>query len=461
MEQSSLIPTGDEAQAIPSAGGSSGASPAIESSILRNRNFVLLWVAEAISVMGDQFHLIAMPWLVLVLTGNALAVGAVMALAAIPRAIFMLVGGAATDRLSPRTVMILSNSLRFLLVGSLGLIVLAGQIELWMLYGFALAFGLADAFFFPAQSAIVPQLVEEEQLGSANAVVQGTAQVSMLLGPILAGGLIALLGRSGGTAPGVQGIGAAFLIDSVTFLLSASLIALIQVYHNPTASDERESVLENIRVGLAYAWADPTLRMLFLIVAAVAGLINGVMAVGIPVLADARLAYGAASFGIVMSAMGAGSLVGMGISIVLPRPDGYLGTLLLAATALMGLGLILLGLTTSTLLAALIALMMGIGNGYINIELITWLQRRAPEEMLGRMMSLFMFSSVGLMPVMAALAGAILEVTITGLFVGGGALLWVVVLIALRNPDLRALALPQDGYNADSELPEANTRPRD
>ena len=112
----------------------------------------------------------------------------------------------------------------------------------------------------------------------------------------------------------------------------------------------------------------------------------------------------------------------------------------------MGLGLILLGLTTSTLLAALIALMMGVGNGYINIELITWLQRRVPDEMLGRMMSLFMFSSVGLMPVMAALAGAILEVTITGLFVGGGALLWLVVLIALRNPDLRALALPPEGY---------------
>lgn len=414
-------------------------------SLLRNRNFRLLWLAEAISVLGDQFHLIAMPWLVLMLTGNALAVGSVIALAAIPRAVFMLVGGALTDRLSPRIVMLLSSSARFVLVGLLGLIVLGGRIELWMLYAFALAFGLADAFFFPAQSAIVPQLVVPSQLGSANALIQGTAQVSLLLGPALAGALIALLGRGVDGSASVQGIGVAFLIDSLTFLVAALLIALIRTGPDRVVTESKqESVLENIRMGLTYAWTDPTLRMLFIIVAAVAGVMNGLMAVGIPVLADARLAYGAASFGIVMSAMGAGSLAGMGLSVALPRPDGYLGTLLLAATALIGLGMILLGFTTSTVLAALVALLIGIGQGYINIELITWLQRRAPEEMLGRMMSLFMFSSVGLMPVMTALAGAILEVSITGLFVGGGALLWLIVLVALRNPDLRALVLPSE-----------------
>ena len=164
--------------------------------VLRSRNFRLLWIGEAISLLGDQFYMIALPWLVLQLTGNALAVGTVLAVAAIPRALFMLVGGALVDRFSPRSLMLGSNLVRFGLVVLLAGLVLTGTIELWMLYVMALFFGLADAFFYPAQSAIVPQLVKERDLPTANALVQGTAQLSLFVGPMLAGGLIALF--SGG-----------------------------------------------------------------------------------------------------------------------------------------------------------------------------------------------------------------------------------------------------------------------
>ena len=93
-----------------------GASPL---GLLRNHNFRLLWGGEAISLLGDQFYLIALPWLVLQLTGEALAVGVVLALAGVPRALFMLVGGALTDRFSPRAVMLASNLLRMVLVALL------------------------------------------------------------------------------------------------------------------------------------------------------------------------------------------------------------------------------------------------------------------------------------------------------------------------------------------------------
>src|SRR5260221_4165975 len=134
------------------------------------RNFRLLWIGESISLLGDQFYLIALPWLVLQLTGSALVLGTVMALAGIPRALFMLVGGAFVDRFSPRAVMLASNVARLVLVGLLSALVLTNNVQLDMLYGFALAFGLADAFYFPAQTAIVPQLLPEEQLQAGNTV---------------------------------------------------------------------------------------------------------------------------------------------------------------------------------------------------------------------------------------------------------------------------------------------------
>src|SRR5262249_18742292 len=108
------------------------------------RNFRLLWIGESVSLLGDQFYMIALPWLVLQITGSALALGTVIALGGIPRALFMLIGGALVDRFSPRTVMIVSNAVRLVLVALLAVMVLTNTIRLEMLYLFALAFGLAD-----------------------------------------------------------------------------------------------------------------------------------------------------------------------------------------------------------------------------------------------------------------------------------------------------------------------------
>src|SRR5438876_10478390 len=98
------------------------------------RDFRLLFVGQAVSLLGDQFYLIALPWLVLQLTGSALALGTIMALASIPRAVFMLVGGAFVDRYSPRSVMIWSNFARFVLVALLSVLVLTNNTQMWMLY---------------------------------------------------------------------------------------------------------------------------------------------------------------------------------------------------------------------------------------------------------------------------------------------------------------------------------------
>ena len=175
----------------PVAPGTSG--PGGMRGVLRVRDFRLLWIGQGTSLLGDQFYLIALPWLVLQITGDPLALGAILALAGIPRAVFMLVGGATSDRFSPRTIMLTSDVLRLVLTALLAVVVFAGWTPYWLLYAQALLFGLISGFFMPASSAIMPLLVDEGDLHAANGLFQGTAQLSIFLGPMLAGGLIALL----------------------------------------------------------------------------------------------------------------------------------------------------------------------------------------------------------------------------------------------------------------------------
>ena len=101
--------------------------------VLGNPNFRLLWAGQAMSLLGDQFTMIALPWLVLLLTGDAAALGLVLALTGVPRAVFMLVGGAVSDRFSQRSIMLISDVLRFGLTVMLAGMVLTGNVEMWML----------------------------------------------------------------------------------------------------------------------------------------------------------------------------------------------------------------------------------------------------------------------------------------------------------------------------------------
>ncbi len=353
--------------------------------IFRNRDFRLLWSGEAVSLLGDQFYMIALPWLVLTLTGNAFAIGTVLALVAVPRAVFMLVGGALTDRMSPRTIMLCSNVSRLFLVAALAGLTIAGLIELWMLYTFALLFGLADAFFFPAQSAMIPRLLGADRLQTGNAIIQGTAQLSVFLGPVLAGTLIALLdgqgaGAAPGAAPGLLGIGIAFLVDAGSFLVSAITLGMIRLPGGAQAAAEavpaagqlppgglrprepgapatptphaadapKPGLFSSIGAGLALVWGDKTLRYYFGLIALVNLLMTGPISVGIPVLAETRFDGGAAAYGIILSAFGGGSLVGVVVAGARKRPAARrFPMIMLGLTGSMGVGLALLGMLTS------------------------------------------------------------------------------------------------------------------
>lgn len=414
-----------------------GVSPA---TVLRIRNFRLLWIGEGISLLGDQFYLIALPWLVLQLTGNALAVGTVMATAGIPRALFMLVGGALTDRFTPRKLMIYSNLARLILTGLLAALVMTNSIQTWMLYVFALLFGLADAFFFPAQTSIVPQLVGKDQLQAGNAMIQGTATLSLFVGPVLAGALISAL-DNGSTLSSV-GIALAFALDSLSFLASITMLSQMDTGKaQARAGKTNDGVLTSIREGLAYAWNDVTLRIVLGLVAGINLLVIGPVSVGVPVIARMRFPEGATAFGLIMSVFGGGSLLGIILAGFLPKPSPKrLGTVLLSVMSTIGIGLAVIGVAPSMFVAAGASLAMGIASGYNNILLITWLQSRISPSMTGRIMSLIMFASVGLNPISMALSGALIGINATALLVGAGGLMTILTLSAASSPATRDMS---------------------
>lgn len=407
--------------------------------VLGNRNFRLLWIGEGVSVLGDHFYMIALPWLVLQLTGDSLAMGTVLALSAIPRALLMLVGGALTDRFSPRSLMLASNAARFVLVSILTGLVFANRVEMWMLYTLAVLFGVADAFFYPAQSSMAPQLVKKDQLQVANSLIQGTMMLTMLAGPALAGLLIAALGDGHSESADMQGIAAAFGLDALTFLASLITLIFIKTPQNDS-SEASENILESIRSGMKFVWNDVPLRAFFFVVAAITFFFNGPFNIGIPLLADTRFPEGAVAYGTILSTWGAGSLIGMALAGVLPRPNPkMMGIVLLSLVSGMGIGLTLLGISTSMIFAALVSLTLGTLDGYINIFFVTWVQSRAPKAFIGRLMSLLMFSSIGLLPVSMSLSGAISRVDVSLLLVISGGIVALLGFLMTLNPTVRAM----------------------
>ena len=414
--------------------------------VLRIRDFRLLFTGEGVSLLGDQFYFIALPWLVLQLSAGSLVLGGVLAVQGGARAAFMLVGGAVTDRFSPRRVMIGSNLARLCVVSLLAALVIGGAVQVWMLFVLAAAYGVADGFFFPAQTSIVPQLAALDQLSAANAFIQGLDQVAQFVGPVLAGALIA--GVTSGSL-GLEGVGLALALDAGTFVVSVALLMLMRVdAREPGAGGAAAGgrpapgLWTSIKEGLAYMWSDALLRVLLLLVLAVNFLAVGPLLVGVPVLAHERLAGGAQAYGAIMSAFGGGSLAGLAVAGAARRPPARLmGHILLSVCVVFGVGIAVLGFAQSLAAALVPAALMGFAAGYLMVSFFTWIQARTPQRIMGRMMSLIIFASVGLVPVSQALAGVVASRSVTALFLGAAVLLALVVARAWWVPSLRAMGV--------------------
>ena len=411
------------------------------SSPLANRDFRLLFGGSSVSMVGDQFTLVALPWLVLQLTGNPVQLGLVLAVMALPRAAFMLIGGAVVDRLSPRRVLLTARGANALLTGLLAALVLAGAIHMWMVYALAFTIGLCTAFAYPAGSSILPQLMEPGQLQAANSMIMGMRQLSMLIGPALAG-LLVTAGSSGKGA-GTHGTGLAFAVDAVSFLFSVASLLAIRIPADRDSRAPSGGVFAQVLEGLRTLSQDLQLRSFIAYMALVSVLVMGPLQVGLPLFAKTRFSEGAAAFGWLMTANATGMLLGSVISVSVTRlARGRLGVMVLSVDAAAGLALAAFSSVHSLAMGAALLVLTGLFAGTVQIAIITWLQRRVPQAMMGRMMSIIFFTFFGLAPLAAAVAGGLLKViSLCELFVGAGLSLTALAMLCLTRPSLRAIRL--------------------
>jgi MFS family permease len=411
------------------------------SSPFSNRDFRLLFGGSSVSMIGDQFTLIALPWLVLQLTGNPVQLGLVLAAMALPRAVFMLVGGALVDRLSPRRVLLTARGANAVLAGLLAALVLAGTIQMWMVYVLAFSIGLCTAFAYPAGGSILPQIVPPAQLQMANSMIMGMRQLSMLIGPALAGLLVTA--GSSGNGSGAHGTGLAFAVDAVSFLFSVASLLAIRIASDRESRAAAGGVLAQVGEGFRALSQDLQLRSFVAYMALVSVLVMGPLQVGLPLFAKARFSEGAAAFGWLMTANGIGMLLGSVMSTSVTRlVKGRLGVMILSLDAAAGLALAALSGVHSVLAGAALLVLTGLFAGTVQIAIITWLQRRVPQAMMGRIMSIVFFTFLGLAPLAAALAGGLLKlISLSELFVGAGLSLTAVALLCLTRPSLRAIRL--------------------
>jgi len=379
-------------------------------------HFRSLWLGSTISLLGDQFYLVALPWLVLQITGSSLALGTMMMAAAIPRAALMLVGGAVTDRLSPRRVLMATAAIRSLLVGAVAVLVWLGVVQLWHLYLLTLAFGVADAFSLPAGPAMMPTLVPREQFPAANSLIQSSLVMTQMVGPAPAGLAI----RRWGVAP-------ALFFDALSFL--AVIAALVRIPSSPPPpappadAPSRPSMLSSIGEGLRAVRQDTPLLALIVVTAAINFCIAGPVAIGLASMAKFRFGSPAA-FGTLLSCFSGGTLAGILLAGFVKRPSRR-GLQLTVISALAGLELIGIGLVAKLVAVGALLALMGLGVGFVNVQFSAWLQMRVDRALLGRASSVLMVSSMGLAPVSYALSGVLAQWSLQGLFLIAGSFLAV------------------------------------
>lgn len=410
--------------------------------LLGNRNFRMLFIGSTISNFGDQFYIVALPWLILLITGdNALALGSIMAAAGIPRAIFMVLGGAVTDRISPKIILLASASSRAVLVGILATLILLGVVQLWMLFVLAICFGFADAFSSPAGAALLPRLVDDKQLAPANALFQGAFQVSGIIGPAAAGILIAFFGDQaleGGA--NLFGIGVAFGFDAMTFIAVVLSLYFLRLPKRKAVHSAGGGLFTSILQGIRFVFSRPGYRALFILTALTSTLVAGPTAVGMPYLVKTEFPGGSTAFGFIISVFAAGSLTGAIFGGVLPRPKPHLfGSAVLLSSVVTGLGFIGISLSPNVAWAAPATFISAMASGYSNILMMTWFQSRTPPHILGRVMGLIMTAATGLAPVSMAVVGALIVFDVRLVLVTSASLYVVVALLAFSSRSLRLL----------------------
>lgn len=390
--------------------------------VLRSRSYRLLWSAQFAALLAGYFNYVAVAWLTLRITGSSLAVGAVLAAASVPQAALMLLGGAASDRSSPRTTMLAASLARGIVMGVLAVLTLTRSVQLWQLFAAAVLVGSTTAFFVPASASLLPRLVANDRLEAGNALLNLGRTLALVLGPAAAGVVVAVAGA--GTALGADAAGS---------VLAGLLVAPLPAGGSVAST---ASPLGDVRDGLLHVWGDTPLRVVLLVVAALNFFALGAVEVGLPALAHLRFGPGAVALGSAFAAWGLGSTLGSLGAGARPVP-GQIGRLTVVMVAMLGAGIAAAGVAPTLPVLLVVMVAVGTVEGAGSTYLISWMQRRTEPGLQGRVMSLAMLASVGLEPVALAAAGAVASRDLGLLFWGSAIAVELTALLAALSRSVR------------------------
>ncbi|MEE6143790.1 MFS transporter [Bacillus cereus] len=395
--------------------------------LLKNTNFLFLWAATLFSSFALAFFTFSQTWYIAKTLNLEASLGVVFVALSVPRLIFMIVGGAVADKFPKKNIMFYSNIIRAILVATILTWFIVGDVTLYTFALFALFFGLADAFFWSADGSILPELVEKSRLTQANSLTQMTNQASVILGPVLGGILIKFTNYE-----------TIFSITILLLVVAAILVQKIQ-FTMPEQKDTDKGMFTSIKEGILYVKESPFLST-FLICSAFLNLfLIGPMQVGFPLFVKNVLHGDSLQFSYLEASVGGGMAIGA-IIVGLKNINRRRGLFCIIMMLLSGIFFLAINFSTVLWQALLAGMFYGITIAMAIVPLMAMIQSTVKEEMMGRVMSLLMLSSMGFIPLSYAFTSIALAIGIpivTVMKSGAIAVIVFVLFVAIRVPVVR------------------------
>jgi MFS transporter, ENTS family, enterobactin (siderophore) exporter len=371
--------------------------PAVQP-LAQNRDFKVLLTSQGISSLGDAVSFTALPLLVLALTGSGFAMGIVGALETLPDLFLGMIAGAIADRSDRKRMMFLADLGRAFLTALIPLSVALDGPTMGVILLVAAPMSVLRSFFLAGYTASVPALVGRSQVGRANSYFEAIYSMGFIIGPAIAGLLAATIGP-----------GPTLAIDAVSFALSALGLAFVRRDLRAPVDRPRQRLLTDIREGIDFIMANPTLRSAILFWGAISILTAPlVMALAVHVTRD--LHYTASILGLIIAAYGVGTVIG---SLIIARRTGRgrIAETMLGGSFVLGLSLLAVALTVDIAAQVGAAFVAGIAQSMVLVTYITLRTAYSPDELLGRIGSTARTISLGLQPVGLLVGGALIDLT--------------------------------------------------
>ena len=390
-----------------------------------SRAYRYLFVGTALTMTGNFMQQVAQGWLIYDLTNSPSWLGIVSFARGLPMLILALVAGVIVDRFDRRTVLILAQGMTALVALVQAVLIVTGQVQPWHVAVLAFLAGTFFVLIIPARQALVSTTVERPLLGPAIALMSTGQNSGRVLGPALAGILIAVLG-----------VAMSFAVQAAGFVL-ALLCAAMLGPRPPVASPRKLSAFSSLMEGVRYVWDDPTVLALMSLQAIPAFLIMPYVQL-LPIFARDILHTGPDGLGMLMMANGIGSVLGAVVIVLLPFRRQ--GVFLFASLASFGLLLTAFAASSWLPLSTGIMGLLGVAQAIYLASNNTLVQLATPDELRGRVMSVYMMTW-GLMPLGSLPQGVLADWLGAPVVAGGTGLVacLVVILFAIRAPKIRRL----------------------